>query len=106
MTTTIRAGNIAYIDKLFTRVDPTINPTGSTANVAVTDAAGVSTALTGETVTPDSVAGTLRVQASWTIPDSYPSQAVTVTIDVSGPMVAAYEERIYVLARTLPTVPA
>jgi hypothetical protein len=103
--TTIRAGNIAHIDRTFTRVDPAVSVIGSTAAVAVTDAAGTTTALTGETVTVDNTAGTVRVVADWTIPDNYPRQIVTVTIDVSTAMIAAYEQRIFVQSRTLATVP-
>jgi len=103
--TTIRAGNIAHIDRTFTRVDPAVSVVGSTAQVAVTDAAGTTTALTGETVTVDNVAGTVRVVADWTIPDSYPAQIVTVTIDVSTAMIAAWEERLFVKGRTLAVVP-
>jgi hypothetical protein len=103
--TTIRAGNIAHIDRTFTRVDPAVSVIGSTAAVAVTDAAGTTTALTGETVTVDNTAGTVRVVADWTIPDNYPRQIVTVTIDVSTAMIAAWQGDIYVTNRTLATVP-
>jgi hypothetical protein len=105
MMDTFLAGSIVHIDRTFTRVDSAVSVAGSTAQVAVTDAAGTTTALTGESVTIDAPNGTVRVVADWTIPDNYPRQTVTVTIDVGAAMVAAWEQRIFVKARTLATVP-
>jgi hypothetical protein len=102
---TILAGNVAHIDRTFTRVGAG-SLVGTVASVAVTNPTGTSTALTGETVTIDNTAGTVNVAADWAIADAATGGVYTITIDVGGGMIAAYETKVYVTARTLATVPA
>jgi hypothetical protein len=104
MTTTILAGNVAHIDRTFTRAAPG-SITGSTATVAVTDPTGASAEVSAVTITINDTAGTLRVVADWEIRDIAGAGYYTVTIDIAGGMVAAWQDRVYVRARTLAVVP-
>jgi hypothetical protein len=101
--TNILAGNVVHIDRTFTRIG-TGTVTSSTAAVAVTDPAGVDTALPA-TVAVDNTAGTVHVAADWAIADPAPAGWYTITIDVAGGMVAAWQGTVYVRARTLAVVP-
>ena len=108
MTARILAGQIAYFG---TPTDPFVFPalvTGSvnpsTAKMAVTGPDGTTTSIT-PTVAYDAGNTQVRVNGSWTIPDSNAGGRYVLTIDISGNMVAAYQEAFYVEPRTLPTVP-
>lgn len=104
-TTSILAGNILHISRTFTRpVGSTVSVNPSTVKMAVTSAAGVTTALVPSAVVYDGVTG-FTVTADWTIADAAAGGMYTITTDTSGGLVAAHQERVRVEARTLAVVP-
>ncbi len=89
----ILAGNVLHIVATVTRPSGSIaSVSPSTAKVAVTDQAGVSTNVPGVQVDYLSDAA-LTVTADWVIPDTHPDQVITITVDTSGALVAAGERR-------------
>lgn len=103
----IRAGNPAHATAVFTRpagVVTSVNP--STVKVAVSTQTGTVVA----TLTPSALAynadnSGFTVTADWAIPDATAQGYYTITFDSSGGLVAAVEQTVRVLARTLAVVP-
>lgn len=101
----IRAGNVVHITRTFTRPSgSTVSVNPSTVKMAVTAPDGTVTSLTPSSPTYDGVTG-FTVTADWTIADSAARGRYTITTDTSGALVAAHEETVYILERTLATVP-
>ncbi len=104
-TKPIYAGNVVRIVSTLTRPagsTTSVNP--STAKVCVTTPAGVSTAI-ASVVTYNVDNSAVIVTADWVTADTLAGGVYTITVDTSGNLVAADEQRILILPRREPVVP-